>query len=127
MLCTAVNVIAAVNCLNCSISIQFLRCCTMLTLNKTFLSCICYRSVKAQDSILSVHHPSSEELHVLSYCILLHLQNVGFNQAPRKESINAVVRKGCKLIFNLLCCMLIHIDSPALSVRCNSKRKKISK
>lgn len=94
----------------------------MLTLNKTFLSSVCYRSVNAQDSIFSIYHPSSEELHVQYYHTLLHLQNVGFNQTPRKESIKTVLRKGYKLIFNLLCHMLIHIESPALGVRCNSKK-----
>lgn len=122
-----VNVIAPVNWLHSCFSIQFLGSYTTLTLNKTFLSYICYRSVNAQDSIFSIYHPSSEELHVLCYHTLLHLQNVGFNQAPRKESINAGLRNGYKLIFNLLCHMLTHIDTPALSVRCNSKKKKNSK
>lgn len=123
MLCIGVNVIAAVNWLNCFISIQFLGGYTILTLNKTFLSYICYRSVNAQDSVFSIYCPSSEELHVLSYHTLLHLQNVGFNQVPRKESINAGLRKGYKLIFNLLCHMLTDIDSPTLNVRCNRKKK----
>lgn len=93
-----------------------------MTLNKTFLSYICYRSVNAQDSVFSIYHPSSEELHVLSYHTLLHLQNVGFNQVPRKESINAGLGKGYKLIFSLLCRMLTHIDSSTLCVRCNRKK-----
>lgn len=120
-----INVTAAVNWQCCSISIHFLACYTTLTLNKTFLSYICYRSVNAQDSIFSIYHPSSEELHVLPYRSLLHLPSVGFNQVPRKENIIAVLRKGYELIFNLLCCMLIHMDSSALSVRFNRKKKKI--
>lgn len=123
MLSTGINVIAAVNRLHSPSSTCLLAGCTTLTLNKSFLSYVCYRSLDAQDSIFSVHRPSSEELHVLFHRTLLHLQNVGSNQAPRKESINAVLGKAYKIVFNLLCYILIHIDSSALSVRCSNQKK----
>lgn len=129
-LSTGINVIAAVNRLHSPSSTHLLGGCTILTLNKTFLFYVCYRSLNAQGrslnaqgSIFSVHHPSSEEFHVLFHRTLLHLQNVGSNQAPRKESINAGLGKAYKIVFNLLCYILTHIDSPALSVRCNNKKK----
>jgi len=94
-----------------------------IDIKKTFLSSVCYRSLSAQDSIFSVHRPSSEELHVLSHRTLLHLQNVGSNQAPRQESINAGLGKAYKTAFNMLCYILTGIDSPAPSVRCNNNKK----
>lgn len=122
-LSTGINVIAAVNRLHSPSSTNLLGGCTILTLNKTFLSYVCYRSLNAQDSIFSVHCPSSEELHILSHHTLLHLQKVGSNQARRKESINGGLGKAYKIVFNLLCYVLIQIDSPALSFRWNNNKK----